>query len=131
MAVSAFTTRRAYAAAVVIAVFVISLPVAGALTSSSCEYEYSETTTSDGTRVVTGSMGDCERATGDLAKWFSLVDVGRAPIHMSDIIFDSESEDDIAEVRRQLHDSIPIAWYALLVLGPGALLFLRYRRMTI
>ena len=76
MAVSAFTTRRAYAAAVVIAVFVISLPVAGALTSSSCEYEYSETTTSDGTRVVTGSMGDCERATGDLAKWFSLVDVG-------------------------------------------------------
>ena len=131
MAVSAFTTRRAYAAAVVIAVFVISLPVAGALTSSSCEYEYSETTTSDGTRVVTGSMGDCERATGDLAKWFSLVDVGRAPIHMSDIIFGSESEDDVAEVRKELHDSIPIAWYALLVLGPGVLLLLRYRRLTI
>ena len=111
--------------------FVISLPVAGALTSSSCEYEYSETTTSDGTRVVTGSMGDCERATGDLAKWFSLVDVGRAPIHMSDIIFGSESEDDVAEVRKELHDSIPIAWYALLVLGPGVLLLLRYRRLTI
>ena len=131
LAVSAFTTRRAYAAAVVIAVFVISLPVAGALTSLSCEYEYTETTTSDGSLIVTGTTGDCERVTGDLAKWFSLVDVGRAPIHMSDIIFGSESEDDIAEARKELHDSIPILWYALLVLGPAAFLLHRYRRMTI
>ena len=127
LAVSAFTTRRAYAAAVVIAVFVISLPVAGALTAStSCE----------GTQVMQNGVvvedtWECERATGDLAKWFSLLDVGRAPIHMSDIIFGSESQDEIAEVRKELHDAIPIAWYALLVLGPGALLLLRYRRMTI
>ncbi|MDE2717283.1 MAG: ABC transporter permease subunit [Chloroflexota bacterium] len=131
LAVSAFTTRRAYAAAVVIAVFVISLPVAGALTSQSCEYEFTATTTSDGTTIESSSMGDCERVTGDLAKWFTLLDVGRAPIHMSDMIFGSESEDDIAEVRNELHDSIPILWYALLVLGPGALLLYRYRRMTI
>ena len=71
------------------------------------------------------------RATGDLAKWFTLLDVGRAPIHMSDMIFGSESEDDIAEVRKELHASIPIVWYALLILGPGALLLHRYRRMTI
>ena len=127
LAVSAFTTRRAYAAAFVIAVFVISLPVAGALTAAtSCEGDW----------VVEGGAGgvqsvQCERVTGDLAKWFTLVDVGRAPIHMSDIIFGSESEDDIAEARKELHASIPIAWYALLVLGPGALLLLRYRRMTI
>ena len=127
LAVSAFTTRRAYAAAVVIAVFVISLPVAGALTAS---------TTCEGRQVVQNGVvvevvWECERTTGDLAKWFSLVDVGRAPIHMSDIIFGSESEDDIAEARKELHDSIPIAWYALLVLGPAALLLHRYRRMTI
>ncbi|MYD50158.1 MAG: ABC transporter permease subunit [Dehalococcoidia bacterium] len=129
LAVSAFTTRRAYAAAVVIAVFVISLPVTAALTAQSCEIDY--TTTSDDGRTVSSTFGDCERATGDLAKWFTLLDVGRAPIHMSDIIFGSESEDDIAEVRKELHASIPIAWYALLVLGPGALLLYRYRRMTI
>ena len=129
LAVSAFTTRRAYAAAVVIAVFVISLPVTAALTAQSCEIDY--TTTSDDGRMVSRTFGNCERATGDLAKWFTLLDVGRAPIHMSDIIFGSESEDDIAEVRKELHASIPILWYALLVLGPGALLLLRYRRMTI
>ena len=127
MAVSAFTNRRAYAAAFVIAVFVISSSVTVILTAStSCE----------GSRVVQNGVvvedtWECERVTGDLAKWFTLLDVGRAPIHMSDIIFGSESEDDIAEVRRELHTSIPIAWYALLVLGPGGLLLLRYRRMTI
>ena len=127
MAVSAFTTRRAYAAAAVIAVFVISLPVTGMLTAAtSCEGDFTVTIDSGG-----GQSVQCERVTGDLAKWFSLLDVGRAPIHMSDFIFGSESEDDIAEVRKELHASIPIAWYALLVLGPGALLLLRYRRMTI
>lgn len=129
LAVSAFTTRRAYAAAVVIAVFVISLPVTAALTAQSCEIDY--TTTSDDGRTVSSTFGNCERATGDLAKWFTLLDVGRAPTHMSDIIFGSESEDDIAVVRKELHDSIPILWYVLLVLGPGALLLHRYRRMTI
>ncbi len=134
LAVSAFTTRRAYAAAIVIAVFVISLPVTVALTSTSCEYEETETVTtvtSDGVTIRTGSVGECERVTGDLAKWFSLLNVGRAPIHMSDMIFDSDSVDDIATARKELPTAIPIAWYALLVLGPGALLLLRYRRMTI
>ena len=127
LAVSAFTTRRAYAAAVVIAVFVISLPVTAALTTAtSCEGDWEATIDAGGGQTVR-----CERATGDLAKWFTLLDVGRAPIHMSDIIFGSDSEDDIAEVRKELHDSIPILWYALLVLGPGALLLYRYRRMTI
>ena len=127
LAVSAFTTRRAYAAAFVIAVFVISLPMAGILTSAtSCEGDWEATIGPGGEQSVR-----CERVTGDLAKWFTLLDVGRAPIHMSDIIFGSESDDDIAEVRKELHTSIPIAWYALLVLGPAALLLLRYRRMTI
>ncbi len=127
LAVSAFTARRAYAAAFIIAVFVISLPVTGMLTAAtSCEGDFSVTIGAGGDQSV-----QCERVTGDFAKWFTLLDVGRAPIHMSDIIFGSESEDDIAEVRKELHDSIPILWYALLVLGPGALLLLRYRRMTI
>lgn len=127
LAVSAFTTRRAYASAFVIGVFIISLPLAGSLTSiSTCEGDWTTEGGASGVESV-----QCERATGDLAKWFTLLDVGRAPIHMSDIIFGSESEDDIAEVRKELHASIPIAWYALLVLGPAAVLLLRYRRLTI
>ena len=127
LAVSAFTTRRAYASAFVIGVFIISLPLAASLTSvTSCEGDFAMTVDASG-----GQSVQCERATGDLAKWFSLVDVGRAPIHMSGIIFGSESEDDIAEIRKDLHASIPIAWYALLVLGPAAVLLLRYRRLTI
>ena len=127
LAVSAFTTRRAYASAFVIGVFIISLPLAGSLTSAtSCEGDFTVTVDASG-----GQSVQCERVTGDLAKWFTLLDVGRAPIHMSDIIFGSESEDDIAEVRNELHASIPIAWYALLVLVPAAVLLLRYRRLTI
>ena len=127
LAVSAFTTRRAYASAFVIGVFIISLPLAASLTSAtSCEGDFAMTVDASG-----GQSVQCKRATGDLAKWFTLLDVGRAPIHMSDIIFGSESEDDIAEVRKELHASIPIAWYALLVLGPAAVLLIRYRRLTI
>ena len=127
LAVSAFTTRRAYASAFVIGVFIISLPLAASLTSvTSCEGDFAMTVDAS-----SGQSVQCERATGDLAKWFTLLDVGRAPIHMSDIIFGSESEEDIAEVRRELHVSIPIAWYTLLVLGPAAVLLIRYRRLTI
>ena len=127
LAVSSFTTRRTYAAAVVIAVFVISVPVAGMLTSSDCEF--SERTTSEGANVQTSS---CEYVTGDAAKWFALLDVGRAPIILSNMIFDAEGTGDpVWRLIDSHHPSIPILWYALLVLGPGALLFLRYRRMTI
>ena len=127
LAVSSFTTRRTYAAAVVIAVFVISVPVAGMLTSSDCEF--SERTTSEGANVQTSS---CEYVTGDAAKWFALLDVGRAPIILSNMIFDAEGTGDpVWRLIDSHHPSIPILWYALLVLGPGALLILRYRRMTI
>ena len=127
LAVSSFTTRRTYAAAVVIAVFVISVPVAGMLTSSDCEF--SERTSSEGANVQTSS---CEYVTGDAAKWFALLDVGRAPIILSNMIFDAEGTGDpVWRLIDSHHPSIPILWYALLVLGPGALLFLRYRRMTI
>ncbi|MCY4528680.1 MAG: NADH-quinone oxidoreductase subunit J [Chloroflexi bacterium] len=127
LAVSSFTTRRTYAAAVVIAVFVISVPVAGMLTSSDCEF--SERTTSEGANVQTSR---CEYVTGDAAKWFALLDVGRAPIILSNMIFDAEGTGDpVWRLIDAHHPSIPILWYALLVLGPGALLFLRYRRMTI
>ena len=68
MAVSAFTTRRAYAAAFVIAVFVITSTVAGILTAETCT---GEVVVQDG--VVIGDAEDCDRVAGDFSKWFSLL----------------------------------------------------------
>ncbi len=131
MAISSFTTRRAYAAAVVIAIFVITAPMAGILTS--CEEERHETAvvTPGGQRLVLDS-NECDPLTGEWAKWFALLDVGRAPQHISDIIFNEEENDDVvSRFVGQLNTAVPVVWYLLLVLGPGAALFLRYRRMTI
>ena len=130
MAISSFTTRRAYAAAVVIAIFVITAPMAWILTS--CEERHETVVVTPGGQRVVLDSNECEPLTGDWAKWFALVDVGRAPQHISDIIFNEENnEDDVSRLVGDLNTAIPVVWYLLLVLGPGAALYLRYRKMTI
>lgn len=104
MAVSAFTTRRAYAAAFVIGLFIISTAVARALT--------------DGNSVA-----------GEAAKWVALIDLGSVPIHLSDMIFNNDNSSHIAELVRELPAVVPVAWYVLLTAGPGFLLWWRYRRI--
>lgn len=125
MAVSAFTTRRAYAAAFVIAVFVITSTVAGILTAETCTADFRQ----DG--VVVGNAEDCDRVTGDFAKWFSLLNLSDAPIQMSNMIFDKEPASSNERIAAELNSVVRVAWYALLVVGPGALLLMRYRRMSI
>ena len=125
MAVSAFTTRRAYAAAFVIAVFVITSTVAGILTAETCTVDFRQ----DG--VVVGDAEDCDRVTGDFAKWFSLLNISDAPIQMSNMIFDKEPASGNERIAAELNPVVRVAWYALLVIGPGALLLMRYRRMSI
>ena len=125
MAVSAFTTRRAYAAAFVIAVFVITSTVAGILTAETCTGDFRQ----DG--VVVGDAEDCDRVTGDFAKWFSLLNLSDAPIQMSNMIFDKEPASSNERIAAELNSVVRVAWYALLVVGPGALLLMRYRRMSI
>ena len=127
MAVSAFTTRRAYAAAFVIAVFVITSTVANILTAETCT---GEVVVQDA-GVVIGDAEDCDRVAGDFSKWFSLLDVGNAPIQMSNMIFDKEPVSSNELLAAELNSVVRVAWYALLVIGPGALLLMRYRRMSI
>lgn len=126
MAVSAFTTRRAYAAAFVIAVFVLSTSSSIFLIQITCP---------DGSQsqegVVVGDPEDCDRLTIDFAKWFPLLDVGNAPIQMNNMIFDKEPADSNERLAAELNPVVRVAWYALLVVGPGALLLMRYRRMSI
>lgn len=130
MAVAAFTDRRAYAAAFVIAVFVITTPMSGLLTTEWCER--SMTFAVEGGEVVE-ELGpeECRRITGDYAKWFVLLDVGRAPTHLGDMLFDDDTPDDASILVAELPPAVPIVWYGLLVVGPGALLLWRYRSMNI
>jgi ABC-2 type transport system permease protein len=120
LTVAAFTTRRAYAAAFVIGLYVISLPVAGIMTE--CEEHGGPPRNRPGT-------AECEPVAGGAAKWFGLVDIGRVPIHVSDMIFGVENESQLSIQVKKLPDIIPIGWYLLLAAGPGFLLWMRYRRM--
>ncbi len=130
MAVAAFTERRAYAAAFVIAAFVITTPMSGLLTTEWCESSVTFAV-ENGEVVEEAGAEECRRVTGDYAKWFVLLDVGRAPTHLADMIFDDDTPDDASILVAELPPAVPIAWYGLLVIGPGALLLWRYRRMSI
>ena len=130
MAVAAFTERRAYAAAFVIAVFVITTPMSGLLTTEWCERSVTYAVES-GEVVAEAGPEECRRITGDYAKWFVLLDVGRAPTHISDMVFEDDTPDDASILVAELPPAVPIAWYGLLVIGPGALLLWRYWSMKI
>ncbi len=127
LAVSAFTTRRAYAAAFVIGLYIISASFAGVLTE--CQHEGD----AEGRGVVRidETTGECETLGGDYARWFALVDIGQVPIHVNDLIFAEESESQAAKLARELPTGIPVVWYLLLTAGPGLALWWRYRRIRV
>lgn len=122
MAISAFTTRRWYATAFIIGLFIISTAVAGILTEY--DQDVTESPEPGGGVVVQG-----EPVTGDAAKWLALIDIGSVPIHVNDLIFDEEGESDLAKLVSELPTGVPIGWYLLLTAGPGFVLWRRYRRI--
>jgi hypothetical protein len=117
LAVSAFTLRRAYAAAFVIGIFIISAAAGGILTG--CE-----------DHGPPAAPGECEPLTGESAKWFGLVAMGQVPIHLSDMIFAVENDEGLSKEVAKLPDIIPIAWYLLLTGGMAFILWWRYRRIA-
>jgi hypothetical protein len=117
LAVSAFTTRRAYAAAIVIVIFLISWTVGGALTECHGQEEGSR------------PGGTCEPVTGDSARWYALIAIPQIPMHVNDLIFDDEEDSSIATELRELPDVFPIAWYLVLTAVPGFILWWRYQRI--
>ncbi len=120
LAASAFTLRRAYAAAFVIGVFIISAAAGGILTS--CEDEDHE---------LLDTPGECEPLTGEAAKWFGLLDMGKVPIHVSDMIFAVGDKDSgLSREVAKLPDIVPIGWYLLLTGGLALILLWRYRRIA-
>jgi ABC-2 type transport system permease protein len=124
LAVAAFTNRRAYAAAFVIGVFIISSAAAGIMTG--CE----ENGGNGEPRQDGAAEAECEPLTGDAAKWFGLVNMFAVPIHVNDMIFDVENEDQDSSRVAELPNIIPIGWYLLLTAGPAFALWWRYRRLS-
>jgi len=131
MAVATITTRRIYAAVIVIGIFILSQPIAFGLTG--CEERTNETVivTPQGQEIVF-DRGECEPITGSSAKWFALLDIGRAPIQINNMIFNADPDEDTLRLIDGEHPAaVPIAWYVLLVAIPAAVLVVKYRRMTI
>ena len=125
LAVSAFTTRRAYATAFVVAVFIITPVVSGALTASECT---TVTTVESGSSTT---VTECDYATGDAAKWLSLINVLGVPTLVNDLIFPGEVFEGSQDASGELHDTVPVAWYLAIVAGLGYTLWWRYRRMPV
>jgi hypothetical protein len=122
LAVASFTTRRAYASAFVIGLFILSSIVAEILVE--CPDEHGP----EGQRIFTEQ---CEPLTGDFAKWAGLISVGETPIHVSDMIFDKDNDGQLAAEVAKLNPAIPILWYIFLTAMPGFLLWQRYRRLSV
>jgi ABC-2 type transport system permease protein len=124
LTVSAFTTHRAYAAAFVIGLFIISIPVAGIL--SICQEDRGQQ------RSAFGSEPEpCRPPTGESAKWFALINLSDVPIHVNDLIFPKENTSEFAQLVAELPSIVPIAWYLILTIGSGFVLWWRYRRINI
>ena len=119
MAVAAFTTRRAYAAAFVIGVFIISIPVAEILSECAEEPQRAHI------------EGPCEPRTGEPGKWLALLHIPQVPMHVNDLIFDVDGEDRTNRHVNELPDIVPVGWYLLLTAGPGFALWWRYQRISV
>ena len=123
LAVSAFTNRRAYAAAFVIGVFIISAVTAGILTDCDGD-DGGRPRTSEGAR-------QCEPLTGDAAKWIGLVDMGRVPTNVNDMIFGVEDIGRKSQLNAELPRIVPIGWYVVLTGGLAFVLRWRYKRLAV
>ena len=129
LAVAAFTTRRAYAAAFVIGAFFVTTGLADGLTSP--DFECEEFTTRSGSVETVCGPGAGGAVTGDAAKWFALISIRDVPIRVNDIIFGRENETASLRSAAELNDGIPIGVYVLLTVGPALLLWRRYQQVRL
>ena len=102
LSVAAFTTRRAYAAAFVIGLFIVSSATGNALV---------------------------EEIGGASAKWYALIDITSVPIFINDMIFNKTDSSELIDELKQLPNLVVYAWYLVLTVGPASLLWWRYQNL--
>lgn len=100
---ASFTSRRAYASVFLVGIFVITAPFTVILASE-----------------LEGLGG----------QWISMFNLTNIPVHVNDIIFGETSEIASEAPARFLPAWVLIAWYFAWTIVPGAILWLRYRRMA-
>lgn len=103
MLTASFTTRRAYASVFLVGLFVITTPF---------------------------TTGLAEEVGGTAGMWISMFNLTNIPVHVNDIIFGAVSEITEDAPARNFTSASLVAWYLLWTVGPGALLWARYRRIA-
>ena len=130
LAVAAFTTRRAYAAAFIIAAWLLLNAISDGLTFQECT---SETVTDDG--VLISSTEECTRPAGGFAPYVGLLHLGGVTDNLNNMVFDVDLEpgegSPSSMAVAELHDAFPIGVYVLWTGIPALLLWHRYRRIRL
>jgi len=103
MLTASFTTRRAYASVFLIGLFVITTPFTAGLANE-----------------IGGKTG----------QWISMFSLTNIPVHVNDLIFGDVSEITEEAPARAFSAAGLVGWYLLWTLGPGAILWARYRRLS-
>jgi len=103
MLTASFTTRRAYASVFLVGLFVISMPLTAGLS---------------------------QEIEGPVGQWISMFTLTNIPVHVNDVIFGHVSN----ITRNAPAGAFParglVGWYFLWTIGPGLVMWLRYRRLT-
>lgn len=103
MLTAAFTTRRAYASVFLVGLFAISTPF---------------------------TTGMAMEIGGTVGQWISMFNLTNIPVHVNDVIFGEVSNITSVAPASELSATIRVGWYFLWTLGPAAVLWARYRRLT-
>ena len=127
LAVASFTTRNAYAAAAVIAAFLLAGGISNFLTAENCT---TETVSSNDT--VISSAEECSPLGGNWAPYFGLLDIGGVTGNISVMVFDTQPQSPAMMAVAELeNDAWPIGAYVAFTGLPALLLWNRYRRIRL
>ena len=131
LAVSAFTSRRAYASVIVIGFYLLSTTVVESLTFDICNFESTERQ-ADGSTTFT-STEECTTPTGRWAPYVGLLSMSAITDNINSLVFDVDEEfsSPAQEARDELSDAWPVGVYALFTGLPALLLWNRYRRLRL
>lgn len=99
-----FTTRRAYASAFLVGLFVISTPFTTGLASE-----------------IGGTAG----------QWISMFNLSNIPVHVNDAVFGEVSGVTRGAPAGEFSSWVLVGWFFLWTAGPAGILWMRYRRLTL